>query len=205
MFRRTPRAITQGALVLSVLSLLPLLSLLLPAMSLAAAEKLGAEKSGANQVGNQQEGNVPAPGDYRIVNGRVDNGTYTGWRLFHTTCYGCHGVDARGTDLAPNLVDRIKALTPREFATKVLTSYRLMQPEGKANAGPEDREEALQALIERVLKQDRSASGQMQMPAWQDNPRVRPHVLDLYAYLTARADGELKPGEPRRIEEPPAR
>ena len=201
MFRRTPRAITHGAFVLS------LLSLLLAAMPLAAAEKLGAEKSGADQVGNQQAGNEPAPGDYRIVNGRVDNGTYTGWRLFHTTCYGCHGVDARGTDLAPNLVDRIKALTPREFATKVLTSYRLMQPEGKANAGPEEREEALQALIERVLKQDRSASGQMQMqmPAWQDNPRVRPHVLDLYAYLTARADGKLKPGEPRRIEESPTR
>ena len=196
MFRRTPRAFRRVALVLSLLSLLALAL----SMPLAATEKLGAD-----QVGNKQAANEPAPGDYRIVNGRVDDGTYAGWRLFHATCYGCHGVDARGTDLAPNLVDRIKALTPREFATKVLTSYRLMQPEGKANAGPEDREEALQALIERVLKQDRSAGGQMQMPAWQDNPRVRPHVLDLYAYLTARADGKLKPGEPRRIEESPTR
>jgi mono/diheme cytochrome c family protein len=65
----------------------------------------------------------PAPGDYRIEAGRVDRGTYLGWRLFHTTCYGCHGTDATGTDLAPNLVERVKSLSPRAFATKVLTSY----------------------------------------------------------------------------------
>lgn len=155
---------------------------------------------------SQSRGDVhtlPVPGDYRVDKERVDSGTYSGWRIFHTACYGCHGVDALGTDLAPNLVERIKALTPRDFATKVLTSYRLIQPE--TGAPNPDRDVALQALIERVLRQDRSYGGQMQMPAWDDNPRVRPHVLDLYAYLTARADGKLPPGKPRRMDDPATR
>ena len=35
------------------------------------------------------------------------------------------------------------------------------------------------------------------MPAWEADPKVNPHVLDLYAYLSARADGKLGPGEPK--------
>ena len=31
----------------------------------------------------------PPPGDYRVVGGKVLRGTFTGWRVFHTTCYGC--------------------------------------------------------------------------------------------------------------------
>ena len=62
----------------------------------------------------------PPPGDYRVVGGKVDRGTFTGWRVFHTACYGCHGVDAVGTDLAPNLVERVKTMTPRAFATKAM-------------------------------------------------------------------------------------
>lgn len=36
----------------------------------------------------------PVSGDHRIVQGKVNCGTYTGWQLFHATCYGCHGVGA---------------------------------------------------------------------------------------------------------------
>ncbi len=137
----------------------------------------------------------PVPGDYRVEGGRVDRGTYLGWRLFHTACYGCHGVDARGTDLAPNLVERVKALSPRAFATKVLTSYRLVPPAGESDAA--DRNAALQLLIEQAMRPERRAADLIAMPAWDDNPRVQPHVLDLYAYLSARADGQLGPGKPQ--------
>ena len=34
------------------------------------------------------------------------------------------------------------------------------------------------------------------MPAWRGDASVSPHVLDLYAYLSARADGKLGPEEP---------
>jgi hypothetical protein len=137
----------------------------------------------------------PVPGEYRIDAGRVDPGTYLGWRLFHTTCYGCHGVGGLGTDLAPNLVERVKLLSPRAFATKVLTSYRLVPP--SRGSTDEDRNAALERLIEQAMRQDRRADDLIAMPAWENNPRVRPHVLDLYAYLSARADGKLGPGKPR--------
>lgn len=137
----------------------------------------------------------PVPGDYRVVDGQVDAGTYAGWRLFHTTCYACHGVDAVGTDVAPNLVERVKTLTPREFATKVLTSYRIVSPDN--DAGTQDRAAAREVMIENVMRRERGARSQVIMPAWAAHAQVNPHVLDLYAYLSARADGKLGTGAPR--------
>lgn len=142
-----------------------------------------------------QPNGEPVPGDYRVVEGQVDRGTYAGWRLFHTTCYGCHGVDAVGTDLAPNLVERVKTLTPRAFATKVLTSYRIVLLANDANS--EERTAAREAMVEEIMRRERGARGQVAMPAWEGDPDVNPHVLDLFAYLSARADGKLGPGKPR--------
>ena len=55
----------------------------------------------------------PVPGSYHVVGDKVDRGTYLGWKVVHTACYGCHGVDALGTDVAPSLVERVKLLSPR--------------------------------------------------------------------------------------------
>jgi Cytochrome C oxidase, cbb3-type, subunit III len=134
----------------------------------------------------------PMPGDYRVIDGRVDRGTHTGWRLFHSACFGCHGVDAVGTAVAPNLLQRVPTMTPRDFASKVLTSYRLVSPADDDSAQTRD------ATLEEVLKRDRNAArGQVLMPAWGGHADVPPHVLDLYAYLSARAAGDLGPGEPK--------
>jgi hypothetical protein len=143
-----------------------------------------------------QSRDAPLPGDYRIENGRVDDGTYNGWRLFHSACHGCHGTGGVGTDIAPSLVERIKSMTPRAFASKVLTSYRLVPLDGNGEAAQE-------RLLEEVMKRDRRTRGQVTMPAWEQSSRQVPvHVLDLYAYLNARADGELGPGRPQRTPEP---
>jgi hypothetical protein len=139
----------------------------------------------------------PLPGEYRVVAGRVDRGTYLGWRMFHTACYGCHGSNATGTDVAPNLVERVKTMTPRAFVTKVFTSYRLVVPSSEAAA--EGGGAAREAMIDEVLRQQRGAAGQIIMPAWESDELVSPHVLDLYAYLSARADGKLGPGRPKLI------
>jgi mono/diheme cytochrome c family protein len=137
------------------------------------------------------QADAPMPGDYRIVDGRVDRGTYAGWRLFHSGCHTCHGVGGVGTDIAPNLVERISTLTPRDFASKVLTSYRLVSPADDGTAA------GRAAALEEILKRDRrSARGQVLMPAWGADPEVTPHVLDIYAYLSARAAGDLGPGKP---------
>jgi mono/diheme cytochrome c family protein len=135
------------------------------------------------------------PGEYRVTQGRVDPGTYAGWRLYHTACYGCHGVDAKGTDLAPNLVERVQRMTPRAFVTKVLTSYRIVLPddEEKSNASGANRD----SQIDEVMRRRRDGAVKIVMPAWEGDAKVNPHVLDLFAYLSARADGKLGPGKPK--------
>jgi hypothetical protein len=134
----------------------------------------------------------PMPGEFRVTNGRVDRGTYVGWRLFHSACFGCHGVGGVGTAVAPNLLERIPNMTPRDFASKVLTSYRLVSP------ADDDSAQARDATLEEILKRDRNAArGQVPMPAWGGHADVPPHVLDLYAYLSARAAAEIGPGEPK--------
>jgi hypothetical protein len=135
------------------------------------------------------------PGEYRIVQGRVDPGTYTGWRLFHTACYGCHGVDAKGTDLAPNLMQRVQTMTPRAFVTKVLTSYRIVLPEDEEKSGAS--EASRQRQIDDIMRRRRDGPVRIAMPAWEGDPEVDPHVLDLFAYLSARADGKLGTGRPK--------
>jgi cytochrome c553 len=135
------------------------------------------------------------PGEYRIVDGKVDAGTYTGWKLFHSTCYGCHGVDATGTDLAPNLLKRVQIMTPRAFVTKVLTSYRIVLPDTDAQSP--DATTNQDKTIDDILRRDRRSRIRVVMPAWGGDPNITPHVLDLFAYLTARADGKLGTGEPK--------
>ena len=138
----------------------------------------------------------PMPGEFVVIDGRVDAGTYAGWKLYHTACYVCHGVGGTGTDVAPNLVERIGNYTPRGFATKVLSSYRIVpMPEG----APADRDADREALLELVMKRERSERGQPLMPAWSVDDEVAPHVLDLYAYLNARAAGVLGPGKPKLL------
>ena len=136
------------------------------------------------------------PGSYKVVRGKVDRGTYLGWKVFHTHCYGCHGVDALGTDVAPSLVERVKLLSPREFAIKVLTRYRIVVPSSEAG---DDQTAFREAIIEEVMKQERGKKGEILMPAWEAKTSVKPHVLDLYAYLSARADGALGPGRPKLL------
>jgi hypothetical protein len=144
-----------------------------------------------------QSRSEPMPGDFVVIDGRVDRGTYSGWKLFHSGCHSCHGVGGVGTGVAPNLVERIGNYTPRGFATKVLTSYRIvpMSPDG----GPPETLAERDALLEQVMKRERVERGQPLMPAWDANAEVPPHVLDLYAYLNARADGGLGPGKPKLL------
>lgn len=155
-------------------------------------------------AGAAQAADPPLPGEYRVVNGRVDRGTYLGWRVFHSACFGCHGTGGVGTDLAPSLVERVRTMTPRDFAAKVLTSYRLVPP--SAEGREEDRAREREATLEQIMRRERGAARTVvQMPAWESHGQVPAHVLDLYAYLSARADGKLGPGRPVVAASKPAR
>lgn len=133
---------------------------------------------------------------YRIVDGRVDQATLTGWQVYHTTCYLCHGVDAVATAQAPDLTERVAALSAGQFAAVVLDRYPIIVGFGEVSG------DDLSALRERFAAEiARHERGALLMPAWRGDERVQPHLLDLYAYLRARADGALGPGMPRVLDD----
>lgn len=136
----------------------------------------------------------PEQAPYRVVDGKVDESTFLGWRAYHSACHTCHGPDATGTNVAPSLIERVKSLSARDFTIKVLTSYRIVVPSGEASG--DDRTAVREQFLDEVLRRER---GELTMPAWESESKIRPHVLDLYAYLRARADGALGPGKPQRM------
>ncbi|SRR5579871_3866746 len=44
---------------------------------------------------------------YRIVDGKVDERTYNGFRRYHAGCNHCHGQDGAGSTFAPSLVEKL--------------------------------------------------------------------------------------------------
>ena len=55
---------------------------------------------------------------------KVDKKTYIGWRQFHATCHVCHGQDAVGTTIAPNLVEKLKQIDKERFMDVVHNGYK---------------------------------------------------------------------------------
>lgn len=114
---------------------------------------------------------------------------YTGWRVFQDKCAACHGPAALGTGTAPNLVLRVREIGPRQFVDLVLKRYDWQLPATRpGEASPEH-----EALIEQILQRK---AGELAMPAWEGEPRVSAHIADLYAYLSARAEGRQGPERP---------
>lgn len=107
---------------------------------------------------------------------------YIGWRVFQDRCASCHGPAATGTANAPNLLPRLRDMGPRQFVSLVLQRYDWSLPAPQASSESAARE----ALVE-VIMQRKEAP--LTMPAWEGEPRVSAHILDLHAYLSARAEG----------------
>lgn len=114
---------------------------------------------------------------------------YLGWRVFQGKCARCHGEAATGSGQAPNLLVRMTDVGPRRFATLVLLRYDW----DSADPRTRDDREAREALIEEIVRRREKPQP---MPAWQGEPSVSAHILDLYAYLAARSEGRLGPGRP---------
>ena len=71
----------------------------------------------------------------------------------------------------------------------VLQRYDWGLPAEQAKAQTPARE----ALIEDILQRKEAP---IAMPAWGDEPRVSAHILDVYAYLSARSEGTQGVGRP---------
>jgi mono/diheme cytochrome c family protein len=119
---------------------------------------------------------------------RPPGSVYTGWRVFQDRCAGCHGPAGAGTEKGPNLLPRVRELGPRRFVSLVLQRYEWPVPPQVRSDGA-----AGGAAIDDILQR---RQGALAMPAWQGEPRVTAHIADLYAYLSARAEGTQGPGRP---------
>lgn len=114
---------------------------------------------------------------------------YTGWRVYQDKCLACHGPAATGTGQAPNLLPLVRDMGPRRFVGLVLQRYDWNLPatqQGRSGA-------AMDALVEDIMQRKGAA---IVMPAWETEPRVNAHIMDLYAYLSSRAEGTQGTGRP---------
>ena len=117
--------------------------------------------------------------------------TYVGWRVFQNKCAGCHAPDATGTANGPNLLTRVRDMEQRRFVSHVLKRYDWSQ---LANQ-PRSDGAALDAMVDSIIGRQEYP---LNMPAMDSEPSVNAHLLDLHAYLSARAYGTQGPGRPAR-------
>ena len=110
---------------------------------------------------------------YEYVDGKVDFGTYNGFRRYHSSCHVCHGPDGLGSTYAPPLIESIPRI------------------------GYDGYLEAVVNGIENVTTSEQSV-----MPGFGEDPNVMNYVDDIYAYLKARADGVIGRGRPDRLPKP---
>lgn len=107
---------------------------------------------------------------YTIMEGKVDLGTYNGFRRYHSHCHVCHGPDGLGSSYAPALVESLKTISYDEFSEAVVN--------GRSNV---------------------SQSQQSVMPAFGYVEDVMYNLDDIYSYLKARADDAIGRGRPERL------
>lgn len=151
--------------------------------SLAVAAALALLAGCAIEVQNRQ------PAQELAQAAKPPGSVYTGWRVFQERCASCHGEAATGSSQAPDLLMRLRTLGPRGFMSRVLYRYDW----GLRDVPPEGESPARDALVDDILQR---RQGALVMPAWQGEPRVQAHIADLYAWLSARADGTQGPGRP---------
>ncbi|MDB5408503.1 MAG: cytochrome c protein [Rhodospirillales bacterium] len=109
---------------------------------------------------------------YTVVDGKVDKGTYNGWRRYTEACLRCHGPDGAGSSYAPDLLDSLKSMSEDQFKEVVVNG-----------------------------RQNVTSSATNVMPPFGTVEDVMLYLDDIYAYLKARSDGALDRGRPERIEQ----
>lgn len=132
-----------------------------------------------NRQAAQEMARLAAPG----------GSVYIGWRVFQDRCASCHGAAATGSANAPDLLPRVRTMGPRQFVSLVLQRYDLDLQTARPGSGSAAGETQIEVIMQRK-------EAPLSMPAWQGEPRVTAHIADLYAYLSARAEGTQGPGRP---------
>lgn len=106
---------------------------------------------------------------YSVVDGKVDPGTYNGYRRYHASCHTCHGPDGLGSSYAPAMTASLKALDYDQFAEVVING-----------------------------RQNVTGAQKNVMPAFGEVQDVALYIDDIYAYLKARSDEAIGRGRPKK-------
>ncbi|MET0069220.1 MAG: c-type cytochrome [Candidatus Thiodiazotropha sp.] len=65
---------------------------------------------------------MPSPEQpYYFQDGKVDFGTYNGFRRYHADCHVCHGPAGMGSAYAPALLESLKVMSYGDFVNAVVT------------------------------------------------------------------------------------
>jgi methanol metabolism-related c-type cytochrome len=137
-------------------------------LALASGSVLGLAAIGAATAQDKTAEEKP----YTVTDGKVDKGTYNGYRRYTESCLRCHGPDAAGSSYAPALLDSVKSMTEDQFKEVVVNG-----------------------------RQNVTTSANNVMPPFGLVEDVMLYIDDIYGYLKARADGALGRGRPERIEQ----
>lgn len=106
---------------------------------------------------------------YSVVDGKVDKGTYNGYRRYGDACLRCHGPDGAGGSYAPNLTESLQRLSYDQFTEVVING-----------------------------RQGAAGGQQSVMPAFGEVEDVATYIDDIYGYLKGRSDGVIDRGRPNR-------
>jgi methanol metabolism-related c-type cytochrome len=64
----------------------------------------------------------PSPDQpYYYEDGKVDFGTYNGFRRYHADCHVCHGPAGLGSSYAPALIESLKVMSWGDFVNVVIS------------------------------------------------------------------------------------
>lgn len=138
----------------------------------AGAIMMLAVQSGAAAQNNDTGGEVDwEKQPYIIKDGKVDYGTYNGFRRYHSYCHVCHGPDALGSSYAPALKTSMDSLSYEQFLEVVVNG-----------------------------RQGQAGNPNSVMPPFAEVPDVMLYIDHIYAYLKARADDKIGRGRPDRID-----
>lgn len=107
---------------------------------------------------------------YIVNDGKVDYGTYNGFRRYHSYCHVCHGPDGLGSSYAPALKSSLETLSYEEFLDVVVNGRQVV-----------------------------NTARESVMPGFGEVPDVMLYIDHIYAYLKARADNVVGRGRPDRL------
>jgi methanol metabolism-related c-type cytochrome len=90
------------------------------AVLIIAALAAGRSLAIADSSGDYRDFSFKADQPYFLQDGKVDFGTYNGFRRYHSECHVCHGPAGLGSSYAPALTESMKTMTFQQFVDVVV-------------------------------------------------------------------------------------